>query len=219
MDELELVLIRLAEILEDPNAKTTVTSTELAGKLGVSQQTASRHLIKLEKEEYITRATHGKRQDIQLTEKGITTLKKTASILNAFLGRRRQLTIDGSVVSGLGEGAYYIKQYEWKIMEALGFRPYPGTLNVRIEGDNTDLLPYSAKKIEGFSHGGRHFGALDLILVEIEVKGHKVECFIAIPERTHHQKEFEVVSHFNLRSKYNLKDGDGVKIILKSSLQ
>lgn len=38
----------------------------------------------------------------------------------------------GEVVSGLGEGAYYVRQYEPLIEEYLGFKPFPGTLNVKI---------------------------------------------------------------------------------------
>lgn len=217
MDELELILIRLAELLKEPKAKITLTSTELAGKLGVSQQTSSRYLIQLEKEGLINRATKGRRQQIQLTDKGADALRKNFHILTGFFQKKIEPVIEGSVLSGLGEGAYYIKEYEWKILDVLGFRPYAGTLNVRIEGDRPDLSIYSSGRIEGFSHGGRHFGGLDLIPVELEVKGHKTDCFIAVPERTHHKKVLEVVGHINLRSEYHLNDGDQVVLRIRNA--
>ena len=213
MDELELVLIKLAGFIGESNAKAAMTSVELAVKLGVSQQTASRYLIRLEKKGLVKRATKGRKQEIAITSEGLKTLENFSRTLSGFLHKRQKRIIEGDVSSGLGEGAYYIKQYDWKILHALGFHPYPGTLNVKLEGDKPDLTVYSSSRIEGFSHGGRHFGALDLIPIELGAKGHRVECFIALPERTHHKRDIEIISQFNLRSKYNLNDGD--KVYLK----
>jgi len=215
MDELELVLIKLAGILKEPGAKATTTSNDLAERLHVSQQTASRYLIRLEKEGFITRATKGHKQEIQITEKGLSTLNMLHQTLATFFNIKKGITIDGTIVSGLAEGAYYIKQYEWKILEALGFRPYPGTLNIRVEAGTPDLSEYSSSAIEAFSHGGRQFGALKIIPAELEVRGHKIECHIAVPERTHHKKDLEIISHQNLRTKYGISDGDAAKLSIK----
>jgi len=215
MNELDILLIKIAEIAKEPGVKIHLTSKEIAQILHVSQQTASRYLIRLEKEGLITRTTRGRRQEIQITAAGQNSLRTIYRTLNSFLGRNHETILDGEVVSGLSEGAYYIKQYEWKILEALGFRPYPGTLNVRLNSEKPDLTQYSGKKISGFHHAGRQFGALDLVPIELSAKGHRIECYIAAPERTHHKKDLEIISQFNLRTKYNLKDGDRAKVILK----
>ena len=50
------------------------------------------------------------------------------------------LSITGKIVSGAGEGAYFT-QIGWvqqQCVEKLGFRPYPGTLNLQI---SEEFLP------------------------------------------------------------------------------
>lgn len=41
----------------------------------------------------------------------------------------------GRVFSGVGEGSFYVSLYSKKFLEKLGFRPYPGTLNLRLVND------------------------------------------------------------------------------------
>ena len=45
------------------------------------------------------------------------------------------VTLEGTVFTGLGEGAYYIAKErlsQKQIVEKLGFEPYPGTLKLEI---------------------------------------------------------------------------------------
>ena len=46
--------------------------------------------------------------------------------------------LSGTVVSGRGEGRKYV-ELEWvkqQVKEKLGFDPYPGTLNLRLDEEN-----------------------------------------------------------------------------------
>ncbi len=67
------------------------------------------------------------------------------------------ITLEGTVFTGLGEGAYYIgrESYRQQFVEKLGFDPYPGTLNLKLVGDydvkaRTELEAYPAIAVEGF---------------------------------------------------------------------
>ena len=41
----------------------------------------------------------------------------------------------GVVFSGRGEGSFYVSIYARSFEEVLGFRPFPGTLNIRLQAD------------------------------------------------------------------------------------
>jgi CTP-dependent riboflavin kinase len=47
------------------------------------------------------------------------------------------VTLEGTVFTGLGEGAYYISKetYLKQLTEKLGFEPYLGTLNLKLSSD------------------------------------------------------------------------------------
>jgi len=64
----------------------------------------------------------------------------------------------GKIASGLGQGQYFISRegYSRQFVEKLGFVPFPGTLNVRLE----EPFPAEQKaiKIEGFVEEGKSFG-------------------------------------------------------------
>ena len=48
---------------------------------------------------------------------------------------KAELDVTGVLFSGLGEGAYYImiKGYRKQFQSKLGFDPFPGTLNLRLD--------------------------------------------------------------------------------------
>ena len=52
-----------------------------------------------------------------------------------------ELVIDGTIVSGIGEGKYYVTRPFTKssLKDVLGFSPYPSTLNIKLT-DETDIL-------------------------------------------------------------------------------
>jgi len=43
-------------------------------------------------------------------------------------------------------------------------------------------------------------------------KINNLDAFIVLPEKTKHKNIFEIISTYSLREKFNLKDGDKVKI-------
>ena len=54
----------------------------------------------------------------------------------------KDLTITGKIVSGVRQGAFFT-QLDWfqeQCAEKLGFKPYPGTLNIEISVKNTPQI-------------------------------------------------------------------------------
>ena len=71
------------------------------------------------------------------------------------------IVLEGIVTSGLGRGAIFISidYYKIKIKEKLGFDPYPGTLNLKVDKEQTDLLKeINPIRIESFKKDNKTFG-------------------------------------------------------------
>jgi len=207
MDLVKNALVELASLCSTKAPPFIISSSEYGKHLEVSQQSASRYLTQLEEEGLITRSIKGKGQEITFTETGLELIKTYKNKISNFLSDGRKQAVEGVLTSGLGEGAYYVKEYSEKLEELAGFKPYPGTFNLLV----TELPTVSEslrQRIEGFEKDGRSFGYLDVIEGELDVKGKKEKCFLIIPERQHHKNQIEMISKHNLRKKLGLKDGD-----------
>jgi riboflavin kinase len=153
---------------------------------------------------------------IHLTEKGRKELVRVSQGLEvAFAPPEDEIIIEGQVVEGLGEGAYYVNMYASRFQESLGFAPYSGTLNVRVTDENSNKAVNRMRQttpliVKGFSHESRTFG--DVICYRIKVN-QAVEGVIVIAQRTHHsQNILEVIAPINLRKKLRLCRGDNVTL-------
>ena len=211
-------LLKLTEM--GAHRRTTKISTEyLAEKLGTSQQTASRNLIELERKGWIKRNITHDGCLIKLEAKGITELQKLYSGLRVLMENAYppSVTLEGTVFTGLGEGAYYIAKdyYRKQFQEKLGFDPYPGTLNLRLTSDydiktRTELETYPAIEVEGFKNEDRTFGLVKCypVMIDNKVKGALLSAL-----RTHYDVSvLEIIAPVCLRKHLNLKDGNKVKI-------
>jgi len=209
----------LLELAKLNASKGVVISTLQLGEiLGCSQQTASRKLVELEEKGFIKKERAIKGQKIILTKKGLDFLREYYIQLKCIFEEREAVNIKGELISGMGEGQYYITRpgYTQQFEERLGFRPYPGTLNLLLERKHDivvremlDNCPYI--KIDGFTDEERTFGAVKCYLISINgVKG-----AIISPLRTHHPKNvIEIISPVYLREKLSIKDGDEVSVDL-----
>jgi len=211
-----ITLYKLIEVGAYPD-EIVFTTIELSKLLGASQQTASRHLIELEKMGLIRRVRLGRRESIKITAAGITHLDNMFMTLKrAFEMKKTEVVFEGAVFSGMGEGAYYMSQpgYKRQFLAKLGFEPYPGTLNLRVrKEDQEDVRMLEASPfilIEGFTDGTRSFGPAKCYQGKI---GNEVEIALILPVRTHYTGDVaELISTEYLRKKLDLRDGDIVKI-------
>jgi riboflavin kinase len=211
-------LITLAEI--GAHKRTAKISTEyLAEKLGISQQTASRYLIELERNGWIKRTITPEGSLIRISDKGTSELKKLYSNLRFLIETAYppSITLEGTVFTGLGEGAYYISKehYKKQFIEKLGFTPYPGTLNLKLTTEydlktRTELEAYPTIEIQGFKNEDRTFGVVKCYPATI---GNKVKGALIFALRGHYDNSVvEVIAPVCLRKHLNLKDGYKVKV-------
>jgi riboflavin kinase len=212
-------LYRLAELGAIQGA-VTASTTALAMSLNISQQTISRHLIELERQGLITRQSSLNGAEIKITGEGVKELQGVYLTLKRVFEESRQiaLTFTGRVFTGLGEGAYYVDQpgYRRHFQRSLGFRPYPGTLNLRLPpsqiGMKKELEAYSGIGIKGFEVGGRSFGGVRCYRATIN----GVEGAVILIGRTHYDDSvLELIAPVHLRSRLNLKDGSKVKVVVQ----
>ncbi len=211
-------LLKLAEM--GAHRRTAKISTEyLAEKMGISQQSASRHLIELERERWIKRTITPEGCLIKIDALGKKKIKKIYTQLRFLVEAAYppSVTLEGTVFTGLGEGAYYISKdvYRKQFIEKLGFDPYPGTLNIKLTTEydletRTELETYQAVEIEGFRNENRTFGVVKCYPATID---NKVKGALIFALRSHYDVSvLEVIAPVCLRKKLNLKDGHKVKV-------
>ncbi|MEM1511315.1 MAG: DUF120 domain-containing protein [Candidatus Jordarchaeales archaeon] len=195
-----------------------ISSTRLADRLGVSQQTAARRLQDLEKEGLIVREITAKGQNIKITKEGVRRLWEVyVGLKRVFEEKPQTIKVKGEVFSGMGEGRYYVSidGYRKRFEEKLGFTPYPGTLNLKLKSYHDVqtrrlLEAYPGIIIEEFEEGGRTFGRVKCFRALIEGK---IEGSLLLINRTHYGDDVvEIISPVFLREALNLKDGENVTI-------
>ena len=210
-------LLKLAEM--GAHKRTAKISTEfLAQKMEISQQTASRYLIELETEGWIQKTTTPEGSLIRINEAGIQELQKLYTNLRLLIEAAYppSITLEGTVFTGLGEGAYYIakEHYRKQFIEKLGFDPYPGTLNLKLTTEydmktRTELEAYPAVEIQGFKNEDRTFGLVKCFPAKID---NKIKGALILALRSHYDRSvLELIAPVNLRKHLNLKDGNKVK--------
>ncbi|WEU40769.1 MAG: CTP-dependent riboflavin kinase [Candidatus Odinarchaeum yellowstonii] len=218
--KLLLVLLSIAELGNGAFTSTTI----LSGRIGVSQQSASRYLKLLEKEGLISRKITRRGQVVTLTKAGLDELRGIYNRLKVIFGEVTPLyVIKGVVFTGFGEGSYYMskKGYLEQFEKQLGFKPFPGTLNIKLIDENDikakrELQGMPGKLIKSFKEDDRIFG--DVKCFPALING-KVEGAVILIKRTHYGDDvLEVISKFNLREKLSLKDGDIVKLTVNLSM-
>jgi riboflavin kinase len=211
-------LLKLAEL--GAHRRTAKISTEyLAEKLNISQQSASRYLIELDREGWIKKTVTPDGCLVRITQTGITELNKLYSTLRLLMEATfpPSVTLEGTVFTGLGEGAYYISKegYRKQFIEKLGFDPYPGTLNLKLTTDydiktRNELEAYPAVEVEGFKSEDRSFGPVKCypVIIENKAKGALISAL-----RSHYDASvLEIIAPTPLRKHLRLKDGHKVKV-------
>jgi len=198
-----------------------ISSKDLGKELEVSQQTAARWLKELESYGAIERTFVKGGQTITLTEQGKNYLKTFfIDLCELFNKKNDELTIEGTIESGIGEGKYYVSRpfYKKQFEESLGFAPYPGTLNIRLP-DETDIKlrkfldRYPSLIVQSGVSEGRSFGNVRCYKALIDGK---IEGAVIIPLRTHHPPNVvEIISPINLKHTLKKKDGELITITVE----
>jgi riboflavin kinase, archaea type len=119
----------------------------------------------------------------------------------------------GVVASGLGQGAYFMS-LPWVrdgVRRLIGFRPYPGTLNVRLDAEMVAIW-------QGIRDGGSILLAppptepCGARLFPVVVEG-DVEAAVIVPDVTRYGEDLlELIAAVHLRSRLGLHDGSLVTV-------
>jgi riboflavin kinase len=125
------------------------------------------------------------------------------------------MKIKGVITKGLGEGRFFLSlpPYKKGFEKALGFAPFEGTLNVRLDLKYIEFIESLKKNpdfiVPGFEFEGRKYFQIKLSKASIfEEKG-----ALIFPYFNHHPPEVvEFVAKISMREKYKLNDGDEVEI-------
>ena len=191
-----------------------LSSRELGAALGVSQQSASQRILELQDDGLIQRDLGSRKQRVKIAAKGLESLQREYADYMRIFEPRDRMSITGRATSGLGEGAFYMRQrgYKDQFKKKLGFEPYEGTLNLKVAGSELSklmiLIGEKGLPIDGFEAAGRTFGGAKVFRAKL--KG--VECAVILPIRTHHTDVLEVISKDFLRAKLGIGDGEPVTL-------
>lgn len=198
----------------------TVTTSEIGKYIQKSQQAASKHLTELESGQFIDRTISGRNISVRLTEKGYTEMLRLSATLQKCLNLSpRGLEIEGELVSGMNEGAYYMSHrgYTEQFESRIGYVPFPGTLNLRLDKKPDQhaaslLKGLEGIRIDGFSDGQRTFGWVKVFKC---VVNDSIDCGLIVLERTHHNDTIvELISKVCIREAIGLNDGDAVSVMI-----
>lgn len=194
-----------------------ITTSSLGKSVGKSQQAASKHLTELEANGYIERLRSGPKVSVRITTKGHTEMTKIFSVLKSSLESvPTYLEFKGTVSSGMGEGAYYMsmKGYTKQFKTKLGYIPFPGTLNVKLNDKESieakrSLDAFPAIMIDGFSDGKRTYGWVKCYPATIN----NIDAALILLERTHHDDSIiELISKENIKKVTKLSTGSKISI-------
>ncbi|MFH1591095.1 MAG: DUF120 domain-containing protein [archaeon] len=185
-----------------------LSTISLAGELKISQQSASRILKELEGKGLISRDPSYQGVDVSLTEKGLSMLQVAHRRLSGVFTAPDN--IKGKAVIGIGEAAWYIQRYATRIKDVLGYSPFPGTLNVKVDVKEFKRLLAGRKpiRVDAFKLEGRTFGGASLYPGKID----GIDVAIIHADRSRHDDDImEVVSEVELRKRL---DGNSVHLEL-----
>jgi riboflavin kinase len=206
MDELLLFLAEKGAL----SAPVRATTVEVGKLNSMSQQNASIRLRKLEEGGLISMGEAG----ISITRKGKEELSSFHSRLSSVLLQKR-FSFRGKLVHGLDKGRYFVSLpgYSQGIKEALGFAPFPGTINMEIEesqiGERIALREHPGVRIPGFRHKGKDYGEVEAY--PCTIMGY--EGAILFPYRSHHGlRVLELISPHNLVEEAGLKEGSNLEV-------
>ena len=204
-----------------------ITTSDLGKDIKRSQQAASRHLLDLENAGYIERLRKGQTFRIKITNRGYSEIESLYSTLkSAIESIPFSIDFEGTVVSGMGEGAYYmsLEGYRKQFKEKLGFEPYPGTLNVKLIDQifmnaRREIGRYPSVFINGFSDNIRTYGWVKCYKANIN-EGAVNNAAALVLERTHYDDSMlEIIAPICLKEAIGIQNGDRISIKVQIDAQ
>lgn len=129
------------------------------------------------------------------------------------------VVLRGKVVKGIGEGRKYVEIYSIEIEKTLGFRPFPGTLNVLLDKESIHKIVsvYNTKPYAVIKPPLKGLADVYVWKCYIAKSGssNKVESYVVRPAKTVYDVSVvELISSEYIRKRLGLSDGDAVEIVV-----
>ncbi len=208
-------LLRLA-LLGAMYKPIKISVNEFAEKLKTSPMTASRRFKELDDKGLISRNLLGRSQAVKITDKGASVLRDEYLEYKSIFESGGTIELIGSIISGLGEGKYYLslRGYTKQIEDKLGFSPYAGTLNVKLDRESiaarTRLIEIEPVRISGFKRRNRTYGGINCYSTVIE----GIHGAIIIPDRSHyHNDVVEIIAPVSIKQTLGKDNSDLIKVV------
>ena len=212
--------VALSGALDSP---VGVTTEELADRLDDSRGAVRRSLRRLRDAGHLVRSGDDADPRLRVTPDGRTALAREYVDYYRLFGSPRPLRLSGEVTEGVGEASGFVSLsgYAEQFRERLGYEPFHGTLNVAVddesEADSHRLAALDGVRIDGWEADGRTYGGVTCYPARVETADGREygPAHVLVPDRTHHDaSELEVLAPARLRDELDLRDGDGVTVLV-----
>lgn len=126
------------------------------------------------------------------------------------------MRLRGTVVSGAMRGRPLVEKYYFRLKALLGFEPYKGTMDVKLEKP-VNLEDFASKTIDHILLDGRRKVEVYIAPAVLHIPGRAVdhECWaVRFAVEQHEGDVIEIIDSERLADKFALKDGSAVEITL-----
>ena len=122
------------------------------------------------------------------------------------------LTIRGTLFEGVHRGTPLVDIFYHRLIGLLGYEPYKGTMNIRLEG-KINFKYHSSKAIDQILLDGSRKVDAWLAPVVLHITDQEIRCYaIKQPKGPYGEDVIEILSKRNLKTEFGLKDGDTIEI-------
>lgn len=198
-----------------------ITTSELGNAMNRSQQSASKYLVELEKAGLVERTKTGHRFRILVTDKGVNEVRILYDMIKGSVEvlQNTSLQLEGKVISGMGEGAYYMSLhgYRRQFKEKLGYEPFAGTLNIKLLNQSSMRMRSMMEGIpsifvQGFNDALRSYGWVKCYPALIN-DGIIERAAVIVLERTHYDNSvLELIAPTRIKDSLGIKNGAIIKV-------
>ena len=139
----------------------------------------------------------------------------------SMIGFRRDKTwkLSGLVVSGVRKASFFT-QLDWvkkQMTEKVGFEPFPGTLNLRIEEEPFKFFLKVKERGEGLVPPDPSF--CEAKIVELKVEGIDAVAVFPSEDVWCYRNTLEIMAPVNVRKTLGVKDGDLLTIFFQRTFR
>lgn len=122
------------------------------------------------------------------------------------------MEVEGKVFTGDGKASEFLELEPYRdfLTGFLGQPPFPGTLNIRTDGETGEIKEEArSERLEPFKHEDKSYGGITVYRVKVE----GIEAGLLEIDRTHYGEDVvEIVAGTKLREELGVEDGDTVTV-------